>query len=62
MIEFELVEAKGEAKVSVRPSFVELLVDMNALGHLDCTQITMQSGTKFFVKEPYNQVKEKLNK
>lgn len=60
-VEFELVEANSGALISLDPKFVELVVDVSKIQHqLACTQITMTSGIKFFVKHSYKEVIEKI--
>lgn len=60
LIEFEVFDAKSTGKVSLDPERVEVLVDLENLGQLGATQITMQSGSKFFVKSVYNEVKQRI--
>lgn len=60
LIEFDVFDSKSTGKVSLDPDRVECLVDLENLGHLGATQITMQSSTKFFVKSKYNEVKQRI--
>lgn len=59
-IEFDVFDAKSSGKVSLDPERVEVLVDLENLGHLGCTQITTQSGKQFFVKSTYQEVKQRI--
>lgn len=60
-LRFELVAASDDsAEVVLNPALIETIVDGRPFKHGDVTQITMSSGSKFFVKHPFNQVKEKL--
>lgn len=60
LIEFQVYDAKSEGVVCFDPEDVEMLVDIDKLGHVGCTQITMKSGTKFFVKSPYLETKQRI--
>jgi hypothetical protein len=60
LLEFEVFDAKSTGKVSLDADRVECLVDLENLGHLGSTQVTMQSGTKFFVKSKYDEVKQRI--
>jgi len=60
LIEFDVFDSKSSGLVSLDPERVEVLVDLDKLGQLGCTQITMQSGTKFFVKSTYEITKQRI--
>lgn len=49
-------------KVKVNPQFVETLVDGTPFAKgVPCCQITMASGTKFFVKETLDEVEHAIS-
>lgn len=61
-IELPVFDAKSSGLVLIDLERIEVLVDLENLGHLGSTQITMQSGTKFFVKSTYQEIKQLVNK
>ena len=60
LIEFDVFDAKSTGKVCLDPDHVEVLVDLENLGHLGATQICMSSGKQFFVKSKYEEVKQRI--
>lgn len=63
LLKFNLVAGKDEdAEVLVNPVYIETVVDGKPFHQQDVTQITLTSGHKFFVKQPYAEVKIRLSK
>lgn len=64
LVKFNLVVDKGKeaAEISVNPEYVENIVEGTVVANKDVTQITMTSGTKFFITHSYNQVVEIISK
>lgn len=60
LIEFEVFDTKSTGKVLLDVERVEVLVDLENLGQIGATQVTMQSGTKFFVRSKYEEMKQRI--
>lgn len=59
LIKFIIVATSEEpVEVMVNPKHVETIVDGKPFKQGDVTQITMTSGSKFFVKHTYQEVKQ----
>ena len=59
---FELVATKDDSFAWINLSEIEMIVDGVPFNQQDITQITMKSGSKFFIKLPFKQVEEMLLK
>jgi len=60
-ISFQLVtDNDAMAEITVNPEYIESFVDGQPFNHGITTQINMISGTKFFVRQSYPEVKDSI--
>jgi len=63
LLKFIVVAAsENPVEITVNPTYIETVVDGTPFGHQGLTQVTMNSGSKFFVKQSYAEVCQQLVK